>query len=96
MKGASVGDMAGVVVEFFGIPRQRAGRAELMVPPGTVAQMLAAVATACPGLAGLLGADGRLSPQYLLSVNGQRFGTDLNQPLGPADRLLLLSADAGG
>jgi molybdopterin converting factor small subunit len=85
-----------VVVEFFGIPRQRAGRAELAVPVGTVAQTLAAVERACPGLAGLLQADGRLSPHYLLSVNGQHFVTDLNEPLGPADRMLLLSADAGG
>ena len=85
-----------VTVEFFGIPRQRAGRAELRVPAGTVAQTLAAVEEACPGLEGLVQPDGRLSPHYLLSINGQSFVSDLNQPLGPADHVLVLSADAGG
>jgi hypothetical protein len=41
-------------------------------------------------------ADGRLSPHYLLSINGEQFVTDLQQKLRPGDRLLLLSADAGG
>jgi molybdopterin synthase sulfur carrier subunit len=85
-----------VTVEFFGIPRLRAGRAELSVAAGTVAELLAAVERACPGLAGLVQADGRLAPHYLLSNNGQHFVTDVCQALKPGDRLLLLSADAGG
>jgi molybdopterin converting factor small subunit len=85
-----------VTVEFFGIPRQRAGRPELAVPQGTVADVLADIEKACPGLAGLLQSDGRLSPHYLLSINGRRFTTGLEQRLAPGDRLLLLSADAGG
>ena len=48
-----------VTVEFFGIPRHRAGRAELAVPAGTVAELLAAVERACPALAGLV-RDGRV------------------------------------
>ena len=86
---------ASVTVEFFGVPRLRAGRAELHVPAGTAAEVLAAVEQACPGLAGLIRA-GRLSPFYLLSVDGQRFVADLGQEVGPGERLLLLSADAGG
>ncbi len=85
-----------VTVEFYGLPRQRAGRAELTVPAGTVAETLRAVEKTCPGLAGLVQADGRLAPHYLLSVNGERFVDDLNQRLHPTDRMLLLSADAGG
>jgi molybdopterin converting factor small subunit len=85
-----------ITVEFFGLPRQRAGRAELNVPVGTVAETLAAVEKACPGLAGLVRADGRLAPHYLLSINGHRFLADLDEGLHPADHLLLLSADAGG
>jgi sulfur-carrier protein len=85
-----------VTVEFYGVPRLRAGRAELAVPPGTAAEVLAAVERACPGLAGLVRGDGRLAAHYLLSVNGQRFVTDLRQPLRAGERLLLLSADAGG
>ena len=85
-----------VTVEFFGIPRQRAGRAELTARAGTVAELLQSVEQSCPGLNGLRQADGRLSPHYLLSVDGQRFVTDLHEGLRPGDRLLLLSADAGG
>jgi molybdopterin converting factor small subunit len=85
-----------VTVEFLGIPRQRAGRAELLVATGTIAETLVAVAGACPGFTDLLRPDGQLSPQYILSVNGRRFLRDLNYSLAPGDRLLVLSADAGG
>jgi hypothetical protein len=37
-----------------------------------------------------------LAPHYALSLNGQRFLRDLDYLLVPGDRLLLLSADAGG
>jgi hypothetical protein len=85
-----------VTLEFFGMPRQRAGRPELCVRAATAAEALAVAAHECPGLAGVVGDDGRLGRHYLLSLDGQRFVTDLRQPLGPGERLLLLSADAGG
>jgi molybdopterin converting factor small subunit len=85
-----------VTVEFFGIPRQRAGCAELTVSAGTVSELLQRVEQSCPELKGLRQADGRLSPHYLLSLDGQCFVTDMEQELQPGDRLLLLSADAGG
>jgi hypothetical protein len=85
-----------VTVEFFGVPRLRAGRAELAVTAATAGEALAAIAAACPALAGIQGADGRLASPYLLSLDGERFVTDLAQPLLPGERLLLLSADAGG
>jgi hypothetical protein len=85
-----------VTVEFYGVPRLRAGRGELAVTAATVADALAAVAAACPGLADIRQPDGRLSTHYLLSLDGQRFATDPAQPLRAGDRLLLLSADAGG
>jgi hypothetical protein len=84
------------MVEFFGIPRQRAGRAAINVEGATAAEALAAVERACPHLAGLLRANGKLSPHYLLSIGGQRFVHDLGEALRPGERLLLLSADAGG
>jgi molybdopterin converting factor small subunit len=90
-------DGAGLVtVEFYGIPRQRAGRAELAVPAGTVAEVLAAIERRCPGLAGFLHEGGRLAPHYLLSINGRRFVSEMYQPLRPGDHVLLLSADVGG
>ncbi|HVK15463.1 MAG TPA: hypothetical protein VM533_00855 [Fimbriiglobus sp.] len=88
--------MANMTVEFYGIPRQRAGRAQLAVSAGTGAAALAQVAEACPDLGPLVTPDGRLAPLYLLSVDGERFVADLAEPLPPGTRLLLLSADAGG
>jgi len=95
--GLSSGESVGTVtVEFFGVPRQRAGRAELVVPAGTILEALAAVGESCPGLTDLVQAGRRLAPHYALSLNGQRFLRDLDLRLAAGDRLLLLSADAGG
>jgi hypothetical protein len=85
-----------VTVEFYGVPRQRAGRAEMPIMAGTVAELLAVVERDCPGLAGLRRSDGRLAAHYLLSIDGRQFVTDMGQVLRPGDRVLLLSADAGG
>ncbi len=85
-----------VTVEFYGVPRLRAGRAELAVAAGTVAEVLAAVEQSCPGLVGLVGPGGRVDPHYLLSLDGRRFVTDWQESLEAGERLLLLSADAGG
>jgi hypothetical protein len=87
---------ADVTVEFFGVPRLRAGRPALSVRAGTVAEALALVQAVCPALAGLVRPDGQLAGHYLVSVDGRHFVTDLGQRLRPGDRLLLLSADAGG
>jgi hypothetical protein len=85
-----------VTVEFFGIPRLRAGRRELRVQAGTARSALAAVEAVCPGLRGVCREDGTLSPHYLLSRDGERFITDLGEVVEAGERLLLLSADAGG
>lgn len=85
-----------VTIEFYGIPRARAGRKELVVSAATAGQALAAVARECPNLANIFRSDGRLAPHYLLSLDGQCFVTDLAQTLHSGDRLLLLSADVGG
>jgi hypothetical protein len=89
-------DRNDVIVEFFGMPRFRAGRGELRVAAGSIAEVLAQVEHACPGLAGMVRADGRLAPHYLLSRDGQRFVTNVTEEIGAGERLLLLSADAGG
>jgi hypothetical protein len=85
-----------VIIEFYGIPRRRAGRAELVVVAGTVREALAAIRASCPGWLDLCHPDGSLAPHYLLSRDGEQFVTDLNVPLEPGEHLLLLSADAGG
>jgi molybdopterin converting factor small subunit len=87
---------SGVTVEFFGVPRLRAGRAVLGVRPGTVAELLAAIEQACPGLKGLARPGGGPAAHYLLSLDGHVFLTDPHYLLKAGDRVLLLSADAGG
>jgi molybdopterin converting factor small subunit len=91
-----VTDSATVTVEFYGVPRQRAGRSELVVKAASLQEVLTAVQEACPKLPGLLDTKGILAPHYLLSLNGEQFVSDLAYVLQPGDRLLLLSADAGG
>jgi sulfur-carrier protein len=88
--------MPRVIIEFYGMPRMRAGRAELRVSAATAGEALAAIVAACPALADLRRPDGRLAPHYLLSLDGERFVTDLAETLPNDARLLLLSADAGG
>jgi sulfur-carrier protein len=85
-----------VIVEFFGVPRLRAGRGEMRIATGTIAEVLKRVEYACPGLGGLMSTDGHVLPHYLLSIDGRRFVTDLAEVIGPDERLLILSADAGG
>ena len=85
-----------VVVEFFGMARARAGRPELALRAATARAALAEARAACPGLGELCRPGGGLAPYYLLSLDGERFLADLDEPLAPGARLLLLSADAGG
>jgi len=82
-------------VEFYGIPRQRAGRSDLTVKARTVAEVLRAVETACPDLT-LLETTGRIVPHVRISVDGQRFISDPREELTPGARVLILSADVGG
>jgi hypothetical protein len=91
-----MGESGQITVELFGVPRQRAGRAEVAVPAGSVAEVLAAVVRTCPGLAGLLSPGDGLPMHCLLSIDGQRFVSSAAEQLRPGERLLLLSADAGG
>lgn len=85
-----------VTVEFFGIPRCRAGRDAVRVQARTVSELLDAVTASCPGLSDLRGPGGGLARHYLLSLDGRQFLDDPAQPLRPGVPVLLLSADAGG
>lgn len=87
---------APVTVEFLGTARFRAGRSELRARGGTVGELLRAVITECPKLAGLMADRGELSRQYLVSIDGERFVDDLFQTVPAGCRVLVLGADAGG
>ena len=82
-------------VEFLGVSRDRAGLAEIDVQAETLGQLLGTLAARMPGLAELIVVD-RLHPSLAANLNGDRFIRDPATPLGDDDRVLILSADAGG
>ena len=82
-------------VEFLGVPRERAGIAELDVQADTLGGLLGTLASQMPGLAELI-VDDRLHPSLAASLNGDRFISDPETPLSDRDCVLILSADAGG
>ena len=82
-------------VELLGVPRERAGVAELEMQADTLGQLLAALALRFPSLGELISA-GRLPPSVVASLNGDQFVSDPGTQLGQDDCILILSADAGG
>ena len=82
-------------IEFLGIPRERAGISEIEVDAATLGQALIGVTVRLPRLKDLIQGD-RLHPSIAANLNGDQFVCDPETPLAAGDRLLLLSADAGG
>jgi molybdopterin converting factor small subunit len=82
-------------VEFFGVPRERAGMSRLEVQADTLGQLLETLATRIPSFAKLVGVN-RLHPSFVANLNGDRFVCEPGTPLGKDDCVLILSADAGG
>jgi molybdopterin converting factor small subunit len=85
-----------VTIELYGVARLRAGRAEVEVEARSLAEALAALAAACPVLVPAVIAGERLAPSWLVALNGAQITADPSTPLGDGDRLVLVSADAGG
>jgi molybdopterin converting factor small subunit len=83
-------------VEFLGIPRERAGIAEVEIEAETLGQLLGALATRYPALADLISADRRLHSSLAANLNGDVFVRDPATLFHKDDHLLILSADAGG
>jgi molybdopterin converting factor small subunit len=82
-------------VEFLGIPRERAGVAELQVDAETLGQLLATLAVRFPVFGELMTPHG-LHPSLAANLNGDEFVSDPRTPLERDDRVLILSADVGG
>ena len=82
-------------VELLGVPRERAGVAELELEADTLGELLAALAVRLPSLGDLITAN-RLQPSIVANLNGDRFVSDPRTPLTEGDSILILSADAGG
>ena len=90
--------MATIRVEFFGIPRKRAGVAEANIEGDSLQSACRELSRRFPKFAAecLTGERDSLRPGFLASVNGQSFTTDPTTPLKEGDSLLILSADLGG
>jgi molybdopterin converting factor small subunit len=82
-------------VEFLGVPRQRAGVADLVVEADTLGQLLATLSERLPALSEMIVGD-RLHPAFVANLNGDEFISDPATALRTEDYVLILSADAGG
>jgi molybdopterin converting factor small subunit len=82
-------------VEFFGVPRERAGTAEMDVHANSLGQLLGMLAERIPSFGNLVSTD-RLNPSFVANLNGNQFVSDPGTPLSENDCVLILSADAGG
>ena len=82
-------------VEFLGVPRERAGIAELELHADTLGQLLQALTVRFPSLESLVAVD-RLQPSFVANLNGDAFVSDPRTPLSEDDCVLIMSADAGG
>lgn len=83
-------------VELFGTLRIYAGQPEVAVDATTIRDALMEVEAKVPSLTGRILDGPRLSTAYRLSVNADRFVSDLGLELLPTDSLLVISADPGG
>jgi molybdopterin converting factor small subunit len=92
--------MTAINVEFYGIPRQRAGVAQATVELAggdiRLGDVIEALAERFPEL-GAACCDGRrLQDECVANLGGEHFVRDPTTPLSSATVLLILSADAGG
>lgn len=87
---------ATICVEFYGLPRERAGLASTAACGGNLGEVLSELERRFPELAADCLASGRLRSGYAANLNGQRFITASETTLKPGDTLLIMSADAGG
>ena len=85
-----------ITVELYGIARRRAGTANATAAGRCLGDVLADLARQFPELAEACFDGGRLKPGFVANVDGDRFVSDPQTPLGGETSLLILSADAGG
>jgi len=82
-------------VEFLGIPRERAGTAELDVDAATLGELLTTLVRRFPTLVEVVDSN-CLRTAFAANLNGDRFIRDPQTRLAANDCVLILSADAGG
>ena len=82
-------------VELLGIPRERAGVAELELQAETLGQLISTLAARFPGFRDVVAGE-CLTSSFVANLNGDRFVRDPRTRLRDDDCILILSADAGG
>ncbi|MEC9091311.1 MAG: MoaD/ThiS family protein [Planctomycetota bacterium] len=89
-----------VKVEFFGVPRLRAGVADFFVEVAAdrnrLGDVLMKIQREIPELTKECFADGKLRKEYVVNVSGKEFTRSLGRVVSPGDSLLIMSSDAGG
>lgn len=89
-----------IVVEFFGVPRARAGVQQTQVLAGCdsamLSEILVEVAKQYPNFGKSCVHQGRLLDGFVASVDGDQFVRDEETRVESGQSLLILSADAGG
>lgn len=85
-----------VVVELFGIPRERAGIARTTANGRSLGDILVDLAARYPKLAESCINGRQLRPGFTTNLGGDRFVTAPDTILNEGDSVLLLSIDAGG
>jgi molybdopterin-guanine dinucleotide biosynthesis protein A len=87
------------IVELFGVARLLAGVGEVPLtlgPGATLADAFDAVSRRFPSLMGSVILAGALAEGYACNVNGLEFVRSPAAPVRSGDRILIVSADAGG
>ncbi len=89
-----------LVVEFYGIPRQRSGTARTTIEWGAdnarLGDLLTLLGDRYPRLSEACIDGRRLRRGCVANIDGRRFVTDPETPLVAGQSLLIMSADVGG
>ncbi|MFC1757362.1 MoaD/ThiS family protein [Planctomycetota bacterium] len=91
--------MNAIEVEFFGIARQRAQKSSATIAVDgslRLTDILSTLSERFPDLVPDCIVRGRLTNICSANLNGDRFLPDVEFEIHPGDRLLIMSADAGG
>ena len=83
-------------VEFYGIPRQRAGVEVIELEAASLGNVFQQLREKLPTFAKACLDEEGLQPTFMANINGESFTTDPQTPLHPGDIVMILSADAGG
>lgn len=85
-----------ITIELYEMARQIAGVREVSVEAATLRQALAALAAAHPELEPDVLRGDELAPAWRAGLHGRTWITDADAPLTDGDRIMLVSAIAGG